>query len=52
MEEVKTKTKAKSKKSSKVLDAKSTLTSDELLEQIINKKKNTEKKDSELESEK
>ena len=40
MEEVKAKTKSQSKKSSKVLDEKVTLSNEELLEQIINKKKN------------
>lgn len=40
MAEVKQNNKAKSKKSSKVLGEKQTLTNDELLEQIINKKKN------------
>lgn len=43
MAEVKHNNKAKSKKSSKVLDEKQTLTNDELLEQIINKKKNKKK---------
>ena len=43
MAEVKQNNKAKSKKSSKVLDEKQTLTNDELLEQIINKKKNKKK---------
>lgn len=43
MAEVKQNHKAKSKKSSKVLDEKQTLTNDELLEQIINKKKNKKK---------
>ena len=43
MAEVKQNNKAKSMKSSKVLDEKQTLTNDELLEQIINKKKNKKK---------
>ena len=43
MAEVKQNNKAKSKKSSKVLDENITLNNDELLEQIINKKKNKKK---------
>lgn len=46
MVEVKQNNKAKSKKSSKVLDENVTLTNDELLEQIINKKKNKTKNNS------
>ena len=52
MAEVKQSNKAKSKKSSKVLDAKTTLNNDELLEQIINKKKNKKKSSGTIEKKK